>query len=52
MAPEQSEGHEVGEAADLYALALVLYEAFSGVNPVRGPTPPRRPGESAPGSSP
>jgi serine/threonine protein kinase len=39
MAPEQSEGQEVGEAADLYALALVLYEAFSGVNPVRGSTP-------------
>jgi serine/threonine protein kinase len=39
MAPEQSEGHEVGPAADLYSLALVLYEAFSGVNPVRGRTP-------------
>jgi serine/threonine protein kinase len=39
MAPEQSEGHEAGEAADLYALALVLYEGLSGVNPVRGGTP-------------
>ncbi len=39
MAPEQSEGMEVGPQADLYALALVLYEALSGVNPVRGPTP-------------
>jgi hypothetical protein len=39
MAPEQSEGAEVGEQADLYALALVLYEALSGVNPVRGATP-------------
>jgi eukaryotic-like serine/threonine-protein kinase len=39
MAPEQSEGHEAGEPADLYALALVLYEGLSGVNPVRGPTP-------------
>jgi hypothetical protein len=39
MAPEQSEGREVGEEADLYALALVLYEALCGVNPVRGPTP-------------
>jgi eukaryotic-like serine/threonine-protein kinase len=39
MAPEQSEGREVGPAADLYSLALVLYEAFSGVNPVRGRTP-------------
>ncbi|HXB14264.1 MAG TPA: serine/threonine-protein kinase [Solirubrobacteraceae bacterium] len=39
MAPEQSEGREVGEEADLYSLALVLYEALSGVNPVRGPSP-------------
>jgi serine/threonine protein kinase len=39
MAPEQSEGREVGEAADLYSLALVLYEALCGVNPVRGCTP-------------
>jgi hypothetical protein len=39
MAPEQSEGREVAAEADLYALALVLYEALSGVNPVRGPTP-------------
>jgi eukaryotic-like serine/threonine-protein kinase len=39
MAPEQSEGREVAEEADLYALALVLYEALCGVNPVRGATP-------------
>ena len=39
MAPEQSEGREVGEEADLYALALVLYEALCGENPVRGATP-------------
>jgi hypothetical protein len=39
MAPEQIEGHEVGVEADLYALALVVYEMLSGVNPVRGPTP-------------
>ncbi|HSZ70850.1 MAG TPA: serine/threonine-protein kinase [Solirubrobacteraceae bacterium] len=39
MAPEQCEGLEAGVEADLYSLALVLYEAFSGVNPVRGPTP-------------
>jgi hypothetical protein len=36
MAPEQAEGRVVGEEADLYSLALVLYEALSGVNPVRG----------------
>jgi hypothetical protein len=35
MAPEQAEGETVTGAADLYALALVIYEALSGVNPVR-----------------
>jgi hypothetical protein len=35
MAPEQAEGERVTAAADLYALALVLYEALSGTNPVR-----------------
>jgi len=35
MAPEQAEGRRVGPSADLYALALVLYEALTGVNPVR-----------------
>lgn len=39
MAPEQCDGHEVGPPADVYSLALVLYEAFGGVNPVRGRTP-------------
>jgi eukaryotic-like serine/threonine-protein kinase len=39
MAPEQSEGREVGQQADLYSLALVIYEALSGVNPVRASTP-------------
>jgi eukaryotic-like serine/threonine-protein kinase len=39
MAPEQSEGLEAGVEADLYSLALVLYEALSGDNPVRGRTP-------------
>ncbi|HET9126074.1 MAG TPA: serine/threonine-protein kinase [Solirubrobacteraceae bacterium] len=37
MAPEQSAGLEAGEAADLYSLALVLYEALTGVNPLRSP---------------
>ena len=37
MAPEQAEGHAADAPADLYALALVLYEALSGVNPVRAP---------------
>ena len=39
MAPEQSEGRDVGVEADLYSLALVVYEALCGVNPVRGATP-------------
>ena len=39
MAPEQAEGRDAEEAADLYSLALVLYEALSGRNPVRGATP-------------
>jgi eukaryotic-like serine/threonine-protein kinase len=34
MAPEQAEGMEAGPAADLYSLALVLYEALTGVNPL------------------
>ncbi len=38
MAPEQAEGRETGATADLYSLALVTYEALSGVNPVRGGT--------------
>jgi hypothetical protein len=36
MAPEQAAGLEAGEPADLYSLALVLYESLSGVNPLRG----------------
>jgi hypothetical protein len=39
MAPEQAEGRRVTAAADLYALALVLYEALAGTNPVRGEGP-------------
>jgi hypothetical protein len=35
MAPEQAAGRDAGAPADLYALALVLYEALTGVNPVR-----------------
>jgi hypothetical protein len=39
MAPEQTDGGDASEATDLYSLALVLYEALCGVNPVRGSTP-------------
>src|SRR5437588_1593746 len=34
MAPEQAEGREADAAADLYSLALVLYEALTGRNPL------------------
>ena len=36
MAPEQADGREVGPEADLYSLALILYEALTGVNPQLG----------------
>jgi hypothetical protein len=39
MAPEQAAGRAVDERADLYALALVLYEAFAGANPVSAGSP-------------
>jgi eukaryotic-like serine/threonine-protein kinase len=35
MAPEQAAGREVEAAADLYSLALIVYEALTGLNPVR-----------------
>src|SRR5262249_25634876 len=38
MAPEQAEGREAGPAADLYSLAVVAYEALTGVNPLRDRT--------------
>ncbi len=39
MAPEQAEGLEAAESADLYSLALVIYEALSGVNPIADTRP-------------
>src|SRR5205085_6575608 len=42
MAPEQAEGRPAAESADLYSLALVLYEALAGVNPVRTNTAAQR----------
>jgi eukaryotic-like serine/threonine-protein kinase len=41
MAPEQAEGDPVREPADVYSLALTLYECWSGVNPVARETPAR-----------
>jgi hypothetical protein len=39
MAPEQAEGERITPAVDVYALALTLYEGWTGSNPVkaRGP---------------
>jgi serine/threonine protein kinase len=39
MAPEQAEGRTVGPAADVYSLALMLYESWSGEHPTRRATP-------------
>ena len=39
MAPEQAAGEEAGPSADLWALALIVFEGFSGSNPIRGSTP-------------
>jgi eukaryotic-like serine/threonine-protein kinase len=39
MAPEQAEGEPATPAVDAYALALTLYECWSGHNPVARSTP-------------
>jgi hypothetical protein len=39
MAPEQAEGARVTPACDVYSLALTLYEAWTGRNPVRAGGP-------------
>ena len=39
MAPEQAEGRGAGPESDVYALALTLYEAWTGSNPVRAASP-------------
>src|SRR5215207_9758836 len=39
MSPEQAQGLAATEAADVYSLALALYECWTGVNPVAGETP-------------
>ena len=39
MAPEQASGERASEASDVYSLAITLYEALGGDNPVRGRTP-------------
>lgn len=39
MAPEQARGEKITAAVDVYALGIVLYEALSGVNPIRAGNP-------------
>jgi hypothetical protein len=39
MAPEQAEGQRVSSACDVYSLALTLFEAWTGTNPVRATSP-------------
>jgi len=39
MAPEQAEGQRPGPASDVYSLALTLYEAWTGTNPIRAGGP-------------
>ncbi|MEX1141892.1 MAG: serine/threonine-protein kinase [Thermoleophilaceae bacterium] len=39
MSPEQAEGGAVGPESDVYSLALTLYEAWTGSNPVRADSP-------------
>ncbi len=39
MSPEQAEGRPAGPEADVYSLALTLYECWSGENPHRRTTP-------------
>ena len=39
MAPEQLQGQPVDARADVYSLALTLYEGFTGKNPMRGKHP-------------
>ncbi len=51
MAPEQADGRGAGPESDVYALALTLYEAWTGSNPVRAASPAataRRVGEPLP----
>jgi len=43
MSPEQAMGDEAGSESDLWSLAVVIHEGFSGKNPVRG----RNPAETA-----
>ena len=39
MSPEQAEGNTAGPESDVYSLALVLYECWTGEHPTRRATP-------------
>ena len=39
MAPEQAKGRKISNAVDVYSLALTLYEAWSGQNPINMGSP-------------
>ncbi|WP_050431005.1 serine/threonine-protein kinase [Chondromyces crocatus] len=39
MSPEQLQGLPVNEQADLWSLAVIVYEALTGLSPFRGDTP-------------
>jgi hypothetical protein len=39
MSPEQAEGQRPGPGSDVYSLALTLYEAWTGTNPIRAGGP-------------
>ncbi len=40
MSPEQFEGKKVDGRADLYAVGVIMYEMFTGIQPYRGETTP------------
>jgi serine/threonine-protein kinase len=39
LSPEQLEGREVDQRADVYAVGVVLYEVFTGKRPFEGENP-------------